>query len=95
MSYGSEEFFETLSYGLHREQKDEETYLCIVKVTVDFHKEIFDKLEKIYNKIHSIKSDVSSQTVIQNELEEKTTIETNTSEDTLVNAPVTTQELNE
>ncbi len=92
LSYGSEDFFETLSYGLHREEKDDDTYICIVKVTVNFHKEIFDKLEKIYNETHDIKSE---DTIPYGTIAESTSsniIENIQTTEEIVNAPSISEE---
>ena len=55
LSYGTDSDFDTLSYGLFREEKDEDTYLCRAKITKTFNKEKYDAFEKIYNEIHNIK----------------------------------------
>lgn len=67
LSYGTEDNFETLSYGTHREEKDNNTYLCHLKITKSFNNETYNKLETIYNKIHSISvNTTSSENVLNN-----------------------------
>lgn len=60
LSYGTEDNFETLSYGTHREEKDKNTYLCHLKITKSFNNETYNKLETVYNRIHSISVNTTS-----------------------------------
>lgn len=64
LSYGTEDL-ETLSYGLRREPKDENTYICTAKVTKDFHEEMFYGFKKVYDEMHGIKSEdnISNYTI--------------------------------
>lgn len=55
LSFETEDNFDTLSYGAHREEKDDDTYLCHAKITKTYNSVKYEKLEKIYNEIHDIK----------------------------------------
>lgn len=87
LSFGTGEDLETLSYGLQRESKDENTYICTAKVTKDFHEEMFYGFEKVYNEMHGIKSD---DTISYNTIQENTNsniIENTQTTEEIVNTP--------
>ena len=74
LSYGTEDNFETLSYGTHREEKDKNTYLCHLKITKSFNNETYNKLETIYNRIHSISVNTTSyENVLNNTVDNDVT----------------------
>lgn len=86
MSYGEEDL-EALSYGLSREQKDENTYLCTAKVTEDFHNEMFYGFKRVYNEMRGIKSE---DIILNDTVQESTTsniIENTQTAEEPVNAP--------
>ena len=55
LSFGTEDNFDILSYGMHRDEKDDATYLCHAKITKTYNSEKYAKLKEIYNEIHDIK----------------------------------------
>lgn len=66
LTFGTGEDLETLTYGLQRESKDENTYICTAKVTKDFHEEMFYGFKKVYNEMRGIKSeDTISYNILQ------------------------------
>ena len=86
LTFGAGEDLETLTYGLQRESKDENTYICTAKVTKDFHEEMFYGFEKVYNEMRGIKSeDTISYNTIQENTNSNTTQNTQTTEE-IVNA---------
>ena len=92
LSYGTGEDLETLTYGLQRESKDENTYICTAKVTVDFNQKMFYGFKKVYNEMHNIKSD---DAILYNTLQENITsniVENTQTTVENVNAPMTTQD---
>ena len=93
LSFGTGENLETLTYGLQRNPKDKNTYICTAKVTKDFHKEMFYGFEKVYNEMHGIKSeDTVSYDTIQEDTVSDSIDNTQTTEE-IDNKPLTTQEL--
>ena len=66
LTFGAGEDLETLTYGLQRESKDENTYICTVKVTKDFNEKMFCGFEKVYNEMRGKKSeDIISNVTVQ------------------------------